>query len=224
MNNLTLNIALTLLNVFFATSVTFGQGNIQGIVKDSLSDEKLSFASIALKQNDRIIMSTITDAEGNFFIDHISKGEYSLVLSYVGKLKEFTTIIVNKGSSSYTLAIDLTNEMPEMKVAGHKNLISPEEIKLYEADFIANIGAINITDIESIGAAKVETPNGISYKGARPGTSVYYIDGMRTYGELYLPMSAVESVVVYNSGIPAHYGNTTGAVVVVETKSWLEKY
>ena len=224
MNKLTIIIALIILNVIFNPKVALSQGNIQGIVKDSISNEELSFASVALKQNDKIILSTITDAEGYFFIDHVAKGEYSLVLSYVGKLKEFTNIIVNKGSSSYTLAIDLTNEMPEIKVAGHKNLISAENIDLYEADFIDNIGAINITDIESLGVAQVETPNGISYKGARPGTSVYYIDGIRTYGELYLPMSAVESVVVYNSGIPAQYGNTTSAVVVVETKSWLDKY
>lgn len=224
MKNLTLTTVLVLINVIFASNVAFSQGNIQGVVKDSISHEELPYASVALKQNGEILESSLTDEEGNFFIDNIPKGEYSLVVNYVGKQKEFTNILITKGASSYTLVMDLTNEIPVTKVIGHKNLISQEDIDIYEADFIDNIGAINIADVESIGVAVVETPDGISYKGARPGTAVYYIDGMRTYGDLYIPMSAVESVVVYNSGIPAMYGNTTSAVIVVETKSWIDEY
>ena len=52
MKNLTIKPALLLLNVIFGFSVAFAQGNIQGIVKDSLSKEILPYASIALKQND----------------------------------------------------------------------------------------------------------------------------------------------------------------------------
>ena len=166
----------------------------------------------------------MSDYEGYFFLDKVARGNYTLVLSYSGKTKEFTDITMTGSNLSYTLEIDPTNEIPVVIAKGHKNLISTEDIDIYEADFIDNIGAINIKDVEAIGVAQVETPDGISYKGARPGTSVYYIDGMRTYGDLYIPMSAVESVVVYNSGIPAKYGNTTSAVIVVETKSWIDEY
>jgi len=224
MKNLTFLILILLLNVFFATNVAFSQGNIQGIVKDSISNEVLSFASIGLKQNGKILSSTITDADGHFFIDNIPNGEYTLILSYVGKQKAFTNISVLSGTSNFTLEIDLTNRLGVVTVKGIPGLIMPERIDKYDSEILVNLGIINIIEIESIGSAQVETPNGISYKGARPGTSVYYIDGMRTYGDLYIPMSAVESVVVYNCGIPAQYGNTTSAVIVVETKSWLDYY
>jgi hypothetical protein len=193
-------------------------------VKDSLSQVTLSCARIALKQNDRIISSTITDYEGFFFIDKVAKGNYTLVVSYADKSKEFSDIEVLKNSISYTLEIDPTKEIPITIAVGYKNLITPERLDIYEADFLDNLGIVNIKEIETISVAQVETTEGISYKGSRPGTSVYYIDGMRTYGDLNIPMSAVESVVIYNGGIPAQYGNTTSVVIVVETKSYLADF
>ena len=39
-----------------------------------------------------------------------------------------------------------------------------------------------------------------------------------------VPSSGISSMSVYTGGLPAKYGDTTGGVVVIETKSYLEHY
>ena len=59
------------------------------------------------------------------------------------------------------------------------------------------------------------------FKGARNGTSVYYIDGIKLTGALAnLPARSYASIQVYTGGVPAKYGDTTGGVVAIETQSY----
>jgi outer membrane receptor protein involved in Fe transport len=39
-----------------------------------------------------------------------------------------------------------------------------------------------------------------------------------------IPSSAIGSISVYTGGLPAKYGDTTGGVVVIETKSYMDLY
>lgn len=224
MKNLTLSALLLSTNVCFFVFGALAQGNLNGIVIDEDDKGPIPFANVALKQNDEIVWSTTTDYEGYFYFDHIDRGNYSFFTHAAGNSKEFTDIRVDKADLTYTLAMNQTSYMDTVIVVGHKGLIQTAHIASYDPEFIENIGAINITDVETMGSANVETSEGISYKGARPGTAVYYIDGIRTYGELYIPMNAVSQIEIYNGGIPARYGNTTSAVIVVESKSYFDEY
>lgn len=46
-----------------------------------------------------------------------------------------------------------------------------------------------------------------------------YIDGIRTIGTTNLPKSALDQVTVITGGIPAEYGEATGGVINITTKS-----
>ncbi|MFT4968400.1 MAG: hypothetical protein ACI9O4_000128 [Chitinophagales bacterium] len=224
MKNLTLRMFFLYINVLALIFVSFAQGNLEGLVLDENSQDPIPFANVALKQSGEIIWSTTTDYDGYFYFDKLNKGNYSFFVYAMGNSKEFTDIKVSNADLSFTLAMGLTNYIDTVIVLGHPGLIQSEDIDRYDPDFIDNIGAINIIDIETLSQSAIETSEGVSYKGARPGTAVYYIDGIRTYGELYMPMSAVASVEIYNGGIPAKFGNSTSAVIVVESKSYFDDY
>lgn len=60
--------------------------------------------------------------------------------------------------------------------------------------------------------------NDISVRGARTDANLYFIDGVKTQSAI-VPQSAISSVTMYTGGIPASYGDVTGGVFVIETKS-----
>lgn len=84
-----------------------------------------------------------------------------------------------------------------------------------------------------VGAIKTMTPDiksnargtELYFRGSRAGSTLFLIDGMKirenTPG---IPSSAIASIMVYTGGVPAKYGDCTGGVVVVDTKSYLAEY
>src|SRR5690606_25836817 len=62
------------------------------------------------------------------------------------------------------------------------------------------------------------------FRGARNDATTFYIDGVRTQGLKAIPGTAIGSMTVYTGGVPAKYGDTTGGVVVTETKSYSQLY
>jgi len=69
------------------------------------------------------------------------------------------------------------------------------------------------------------TPNNqISIRGSRPGDVLYVVDGIKQRDLHAIPGSAIGSMAVYTGGIPAKYGDTTGGVVIMNTKSYFDLY
>jgi hypothetical protein len=46
------------------------------------------------------------------------------------------------------------------------------------------------------------------------------VDNVKIIGELNVPAGAIAEIIVYSGGIPARYGDVTGGVVVITTKSY----
>ena len=63
------------------------------------------------------------------------------------------------------------------------------------------------------------------FRGSRAGSVIYFIDGVKIRQNVpNIPSSGISGMQVYTGGVPAKYGDTTGGVIVVETKSYLEEY
>jgi outer membrane receptor protein involved in Fe transport len=53
----------------------------------------------------------------------------------------------------------------------------------------------------------------------------YFVDGMKVGSALSgVPNDAINSLSVYTGGLPAKYGDVTGGVVAIETKSYFDLY
>jgi outer membrane receptor protein involved in Fe transport len=60
-------------------------------------------------------------------------------------------------------------------------------------------------------------------RGSRPGSSSVYIDGMKVSDEMStLPSLGIGSMEIYTGGIPAKYGDVTGGVIMMTTKSYFD--
>lgn len=223
MRNLTLKTAFLFINAILFVFVSQAQ-SIEGTIKDPYSNEVKPFVNVVLEQNNNIIKSTVTDLEGYFYFDNIKNGNYSIKLLSLDAEKVIENIVVNNEDVAFSMDFDDTYQTEIVDVVWIKDLLVKEKITKFDNEILKTQKPRVITDILKTTVGTVETNEGISFKGARPGTAVYYIDGVRTYGDLYIPISAVNNIEVYTGGVPAHYGNSTSGVIVVETKSYFDNY
>jgi TonB-dependent Receptor Plug Domain len=59
-------------------------------------------------------------------------------------------------------------------------------------------------------------------RGSRAGDVVYMIDGVRIQNIAAIPGAAMKGMMVYTGAIPAKYGDTTGGVVILESKGYFD--
>ena len=101
-----------------------------------------------------------------------------------------------------------------------KDLIDPDNriIKVYDFGEIQRSPLDPLTLISQQGT---ETNAGAtSYRGSRPYGNVYIVDGMPVT-HYNLPRSAIQQISVTLGGVPAQYGDGTGAFIEIETRSGL---
>ncbi len=64
----------------------------------------------------------------------------------------------------------------------------------------------------------------IYIRGSRGDASNYYIDGVRVRSMPIVPQSSMNRITVWTGGVPASYGDFTGGIISVESKSYFDLY
>jgi hypothetical protein len=59
-------------------------GKVTGVLTDSLTAKPVPYATVALKDGNKLVTGTTTDEQGSFTLANLPLGNYSLVVSYVG--------------------------------------------------------------------------------------------------------------------------------------------
>lgn len=85
------------------------------------------------------------------------------------------------------------------------------------------MGPVKIADIVKLNSGvNVNENNEISIRGSRPTATRIMVDGV--YSNVTVPTTSIKYVKVYTGGIPAKYGDTSGGVIVIETKGYFDSY
>ena len=74
------------------------------------------------------------------------------------------------------------------------------------------------------GVYKSPTSDDLYFKGARADAMVYFVDGVKMSSLKGVPPDAINSISVYTGGVPAKYGDFTGGVIAIETKTYFDLY
>lgn len=225
MKNLTKLASLTMLYVIFGISVSFSQGKLEGYVKTD-EGEIAMFVNVHV-YNDFSEKYTTTDVDGFFSVSGLPEGTYNVKVFSLGKESIARNIpVTNNKTNSIRLTMNTILDLPEVEVAWFKGLFDNENPTLIikTSDEIKQEPVRTIAKLESLNpGTSTDADGNISYRGARPGSAVYYIDGMRSDGPLNVPMSSIYTFDVITGGIPARFGETTSAVISVETKSYFNQ-
>jgi len=208
-------------------------GSLNGKVYDASSKQPLIGCNVYIDDDGRKI-GTITDVDGNYTLKPLPSGTYQVNYSYTGYNSKIVAASVFPGEKTFIKDIKLTDGimMDGVTVTAEKNdvrLIDPGQIgktNILPGE-IKNIAGSNnpVMVIRAISSEVQISKDGkdIVFRGSRNGSSACYIDGVKQANiSSTIPGCAIGSIVVYSGEIPAQFGDVTGGIIVLETKSFFD--
>lgn len=175
---------------------------------------------------------TSSDFDGEYKIKPLNAGTYTMEISYLGYHPQ-KIVGVNVYNNKITFIEDVTLTpdavmLTSVEVIEFRNkLVDPDEpqkmtidneliIKTPGSKSPAMLARSYQSDVQVVG-------NQMVVRGSRPGSSTVYIDGMKVSDEMStLPSLGIGSMEIYTGGIPAKYGDVTGGVIMMTTKSYFD--
>lgn len=221
------NLLLTLCIVLMSCTLAFAQqGRLQGKVIEKDTKEPVPFANIVLENGGTQVGGATSDFDGNYVINPIPPGTYTLKATFVGYATKVTNGVVitsNKITFEDIILTPSTIALDEVVVTDYKiPLISKDQTSTGASVTAEEIAKMPNRSAEAVAA----TVGGVfsadgergNVRGSRSDATAVYIDGVRVIGSSSIPQSAISQVDVILGGTPAQYGDATGGVINMVTK------
>ena len=208
---------------------SFAQGVIKISVTDKVSGEALEVANVKVENGGIIAGTGITDEKGNLTLKNLSPGTYNVKTILTGhKNNELTGVLVKSNQTTY-LEVQLSpsdNMLGDVEIMEFKNPIIDGNLSVkpvFTHDEIMASPLQSPEDLLSTVPTAVQMHDGQTphFGGSRDGSVQYIIDGMPVTGTHGVPTNSIQQMSVILGGIPAQYGDVTGAVIEIETRSGL---
>ncbi|MFY0673606.1 MAG: TonB-dependent receptor [Bacteroidia bacterium] len=214
---------LFLLLSAFSLNAQVQTGTVKVHVVDENGEDFLG-ANVAIYEGEKFIKGNSTDPFGLATIANIEPGTYSVKISFVG-YAPYTQNNVTVGSNNIrSLEVEMQVESEEL----NEVIVVAEKPMIDEA-----YGGMNTKNTEEIGRLPVRgtvgviaTSGGVTsvdgsapvIRGGRSNQVITYIDGMPVRGSGAMAQSSYGEIQVYQSGIPAKFGDATSGVVNITTR------
>ncbi len=218
-------------------SVVFAQskGKLEGVVIDKDINEALPGVNIILKGT---YFGAATDFDGNYIIENITPGTYTVEASLIGyKTMQFTGIQI---SSNKTTQLNISMEETvltmeqDVVVVGDKPLVDVEETQSKRTVSKEEIELAVVEDVKDLvtqQAGVVKSDNAIHIRGGRSYENAFLLDGVSVQDPLagtgfglQLSANAIEEVEVITGGFNAEFGQATSGIVNVRTREGSDRY
>lgn len=221
---------------FLWGSDTFAQyASMQGKVLDEATGEPVPFATIFVKKGENIVSSTEADFDGNYNFSNIEAGTYDVNFSFVGYNPVLLKGVVFR--TGQTLQQDLVFPQASSNTTFEELVVVDYRIPIIEqgnttggqtlgSEDISNLATRNINSIAATTAGVQQKDEGedLNANGSRSSSNDTYIDGSRVIGNFGIPETEIDQVQIITSGVPAEFGDATGAIINIITKGPSAKF
>jgi hypothetical protein len=230
--------SILIILALFVSVQFFGQaanGEIHGKVFDEFN---LPIEGVIIEASaGSTAIKALSDSSGRFRIKPLLPGTYSvrLTMNLMSEVK-IEGVMVNPDKITHLkdTYMEAYNASKPVVVFAYKDplihkdgetvvTIRAKELNQMSVSNGGNLKAI----VLSLSSDIKSSPDGeeLYFRGSRSGSVIYMLDGVKIRENVpNVPSSGISSMSVYTGGLPAKYGDTTGGVVVIETKSYLEDY
>ncbi|MFD0941121.1 TonB-dependent receptor [Pedobacter boryungensis] len=232
----TKSLNLIALSIFFFGAVQ-AQNNF-GIVKGTIKTSDglpVAYVSVVLKNTNK---TSQTNENGNFTINNISAGNYTIRISAVGLVSQEKSIVVTQGQTTEInfLTTESASQLAEVAVTGYKTpnkkpvnlgkiaiapIDLPQSVQIIGNQVITDQQANRLSDVlknvngvafgENRGSVSGET---FFARGYSLGTNNVFKNGARANSGGMPEASTLESVEVLKGSAALLYGGITGGAVV----------
>lgn len=227
--NKTLRLIFGVIFLFGAVEISAQTtGKIAGKIEDQETGEALIGVNIMLEGT---MMGTASDLNGNYFINNVPPGKYTLVASSIGYQKR---IIENvQVSVDYTTRIDVklstdvitVQTVVVQAVAPMVRKDQTSSRTTLDAGQIATLPVENLTQILSLQAGVTQGVDGaLHIRGGRSSEIAYTINGVSINNpydnsrSVQISSNAIQELSVVSGTFNAEYGNALSGIVNTVTK------
>jgi hypothetical protein len=222
-------IAIMAICLLLTSAAMAQQGEIRGKITDSSNGTLLPFATVVYTENGTT-KGVVSDMNGEYKIKPLSPGRYDLVISYVGyNSYSLNGVQVSAEKITYAdAALSNNNSLPPVEVFWEPPLIDPgvtAVMDIIETEEIEQSLERSVTGLvaNSAGVYQKDEGGSLNVRGTRESSTLYVVDGIKMTGPFSLPKGAISEISVLTGGIPAMYGDASGGVVLITTKSYRMK-
>ncbi len=224
----------TIVSIFaiFCAVQSFAQNSFGDIIGSFVTKEKKEgiYGAYAVTSRGNEFFKAVTNEDGRFRISAVPAGVYKVFLIDQEGDTTFVTETVEVSPNGYgntgEVVQNKTELGPVIVTSGPRSLklgvlpeikLSAKDIKYMPTKFEAKkMIATMTTDV------RLMDDGSLVFRGARKGDLVSYLDGVKMTDVQNVPSASLGYIMVYSGAIPAKYGDTTGGVVVMETKSYFD--
>ena len=224
-------------------SVVAQTGGLQGTVNvssDNGQSERLPGANLtlAITNSARQALSAVTNDQGEYKFTGLAAGMYTLRVDLSGFKSRTQNVVIQAGvTTQENINLDLEGTSSEVTVmaegdSGVDTTATGQSVS-FKQERLQTTPLVNerFQDALPMVPGVLRGPDGqLNMKGARAGQSAYMVNSADVTdpitGEFAfnLPLEAVQSVEVLTNPYAAEYGQFTGAVTSVQTRSGTEKF
>ncbi|HHW58611.1 MAG: TonB-dependent receptor [Bacteroidales bacterium] len=223
-----------LLSLVFLMLISFlalaqSSGTIMGTITEEGTNKPVPFAHVAIMSGERIVTGGVTDIDGRYKIAPVPPGTYNIRISAVSyNTKVIEGVVISPDKITYiNEKISLKTEVLDVvEVVGFRdkpidkgNVSTATTMTATEISKLPTRDAIGVAQTAAGVFKQDDGSTDVNIRGQRESGTVIYIDGIRTIGTTNLPKSALDQVTVITGGTPAEYGEATGGVINITTKS-----
>jgi outer membrane receptor protein involved in Fe transport len=211
-----------------------GVGAVNGTIRNGETGERLDYANVVLTRNsDGAVWGAMSLGGGQFFLNGIPAGSYTLKVLYLGFKPIEQAVTVSAGSSqSFTFDLEVTvvKEFDVIAVEGASIMVNTRE-----TETIQKIGSEDLTDFavdsveEAVGrqAGVVSRGGELYVRGGRSGEVSFRIGGVAVDnptggGNVSVSTFSVQTVETVTGGQDPEYGNALSGVINIETREGRE--
>ncbi len=218
----------------FCSIGAFAQTNFSITGTVSSEGMPLKFASIYLKGTAK---GSTSDASGNYMINNVSPGDYTLIASSVGFSTKSINITITDKKLTVNLILDSGDSLDEVVITGtrtkKRRTNSAVIVSLIDSETLKQVVATDLSQgLRFQPGLRVETDcqtcnySQIRINGLQGGYSQIIINGRPIfspltglYGLEQIPVNMIERIEVVRGGVSALYGSSAiGGTVNVITK------
>lgn len=201
-------------------------GTISGKVYKSDSSDVVPMAIVKVEIAGEVI-GVKTDFSGRYKIDAVPAGVYTVkVETPMDGKREISGVAVSSDQIA-TVDVYLTNNLETIIVtykAPKLDINNVTKITMAELKHNPLLQDPKAMIVAKSSEISMNQDNQLIIRGSRPGDVVYYVDGVKQTSMSGIPGVAIGGMTVYTGGVPAKYGDTTGGVVILETKGYFDLY
>ncbi|WP_347052835.1 TonB-dependent receptor domain-containing protein [Flavobacterium olei] len=145
---------LALLGVF-ATAQAQNSGTISGKITEKSNKAPISYATVSLKENGKVISGVNTDDNGDFSFKNIALKSYTIEIQYIGFRKYIGSVLLSENKKAATVNVSLEEEATQLKGV---NIVAERSTIEQKIDRkVVNVGK----DLTTAGASASDIMNNI---------------------------------------------------------------